>query len=193
MLIAGETFPYKPLTDKDRQSVLAFCGGRPVSSTEYLRGFLATSGMPLIGKVSYFIGELAQRSVAALDRDSPEAVRAFNRGALFYAGVLNVASQPQIRPFDVNVLHEAREADGQNFALDSYQTVQLEAASFCDLAEEVRPAMETKEDPALHQISLVGAGAVHLLVVRSISELTDSSPDALAAAHPELADLPGFE
>lgn len=191
MLIPGEVFPYKSLEDSDKMLITSQCGGEPLVNTDYLRGFLATSGLPLLGNglMREYFDDIAWRSVNALDMHGPEAARIFNRGLLFYAGVLSTASDVETVPYSNEALGLIGDADAQTFAIESIQTIQEQAPTFCDLVEEARVAMGTWGDDRLHQVSLAGAGAMHIVVVRSVEAITGASSEDLLAGHPELADL----
>lgn len=194
MLVPGETYPYKPLTETDRQLIVASCGGEPVTNTQNLRDFLKISGYALIadGFMPSFMNAMSWRSVNSLDIPTADAARAYNRGVLFYAGVLSMVSQTRKVQFDNDVVLRIREGDSQNFAIESIQTIQEQVPSYCDLTESVRPAMETQDDQ-LHQVSLVGAGAMHILVTESLERVAGSTADDILFAHPELADLTDFD
>ncbi len=196
MLIPGESFPYKALEAQDKRWVLANCGGEPVTSPKLLRNFLVFSGLPLLqqARSSVYVDSLALRSVRSLEIDvDPFAGKvAFNRGGLFYAGVLNVATQAKVLPVDAEVIRRVTDADGQNFALDSYQIIREEVPTFCELVKEISPAMQI-EDERMHQLALVGAGALHTIVKDSLEKIASASADDLFAAHPELMDLGNSE
>jgi hypothetical protein len=196
MLVVGEGFPYKQLSEVDKSAVYTYCGGSPVRDVQLLRAFMFAHGMPLLGEdLRPFMDNLAARSTDALGIDHPKGKIAFNRGVLLYAGVVNVVNNPRKMIYDPHVILDVGDADSRDFALEGLQTVRSEVSSFDELAQEVRPAMETEED-ILHELALAGAGAMHIVMVRSVESYEKrliTSPEALTAAHPELADLPRFE
>jgi len=210
MLMPGETFPYLPLEDKDKNKIRALCGERPINNPEYLHLFLRFSGQPLVDDIYWkqFFKDIGTRSVGALDISNvsqQEATRAFNRGLLFYAGVLHEVTGADNVPLQETVMGEVIADTPLDHATRSYQAAIHEVPSFCELLDEASVALEVKHNHVLHDMALVGAGTMHIVTIESFKLIADPDnirdldnkaqlidpidPRAMESTFPELSGL----
>src|SRR5882757_5168911 len=100
MIGPGETFPYVPLQSQDEKWITDLCGGRPISDPKLLRNFLGLSGCSFLGRdiVGTFFDDISWKAARALNVEpTKQATLSFNRGLLFYGGVVKeVSGMPQL-------------------------------------------------------------------------------------------------
>jgi hypothetical protein len=197
MLMSDRGFPFEEITPDTAQKVRAFCGVEPpeqkITEPEYARQFLQLSGhnfafsarQPLMEN---FYVLLRKRALRVIGDSCWEAERAYNRGLFFYSGVVSVATEAAVLPFNEQVILRLQDEDPRMLAGESLTAIQHEAKGFCDLLEDARAGLET-EDEQMHRLALIGAGTMHVLLTETIRETTSTDVTALEALHPELADI----
>ena len=201
MLSLQEKFPFKPLTDDEAGLVIMGCGGAPVQNVKSVRDFIYLRGGLVRSNVLLrtFFNKLGWQTVEALDTvptETPEqtlaAMRSFNRGLLFFAGVIMVVHEPdeaETLPLRQDVLALVGDADPKNFAIDCIQTGQ-KIPTFPNILEVVSPAFGLRKNPAQYTAAIAGAGALHTVLVQSVERT--AQVDAFLLDFPDLIDLEGM-
>lgn len=185
-------FPPRELTEADRQIVLMGCGvdslhpnPRPVD----VQMFFDLTVYPAFKNNSAEVVLSTLSHATAHGEDLPEYVaeEAFRDGALFFAGVRNVVNNEIRLPIEPNVF-VGYQRDDLNPAWIGKRSVEVitQAESFCELSDELLPAMfiDGRGDKK-YESWLAGAGAMHLLVQasqqwqaeRDALEFLDQFPD----------------
>lgn len=190
MLIAGETFPFVPVTDEQKSVVIANCGGVPIDDLERLRNYLAVSGYPMVDTFPFrdLVQHSRRKAVHALGLCSATSEVSFNRGAYFYAGMLNDIGGINALPLEVEVARDAAHmiADAPlDFALEAYQRGR-DLVPFRQVFDLVCPVLIGEDENEL-QSALLGAGTLDYIVSESLIRAT--STDRLEDNYPELSGL----
>lgn len=199
MLLHGEGFPFEPLSDEAKLQVRSSCGVLPpehaITDPDYFWQFSKLSGLRLLqsGQAAIhtqFFNGMARRTARALDVDASAGSRFFNRGLLFYAGVLQTATQATEIPIEDDVLIHLRDDEDIIIAAgEGLTAIECTVTAVNELLDDAKTAMGTDQDVGLHQMTKIGAGMLHLVVVESLQRSRNPDPLTLDEAHPELADL----
>jgi hypothetical protein len=185
MLIPGDTFPYKPITDGNQKVIEASCGGSPVTDPELFRNFLQTSGLPMLGSVTRraFFNDVAWRTVSGFGYEDKASLRSVNRGILFYAGVAAEIGHLAEVAYHPEIAADVRDADSRNQGIEALQVLSSETEGFCELMARVRIGMQTALDDQLYAFSLMGAGIAHIVNTRSAERVLAETQEAVLAGY----------
>lgn len=189
MQLLTESFPSLPLTPEQKQFVRVQLGGPPIGDTVVIHETLvdAREQVRADGLWREFLDDIAWRSTGAVGRGERDAVIAYKTGILVYTAVVKMLLRINRTPYSDAVLGRIGDADALNFAIDSLQAIQ-DAPEFCELLAEGQNAIGVSGEDRF-RFALMGAGALHTIVMRSIEETTDTSVDSLRQAFPDIDEL----
>ena len=189
MLLSHDTFPFTPLEDDRKRAVGLYCDGIPLQNRERFREFLRKVGQPALGHAGfwYVFDEMGWSVVCTLGVPKPEALRAFNRGLLFYAAVFHVATGEKIEDLHPDVFLSARGNESDWLAQESVESAH-EIPSVTQLVSEGRHAMDTAYSDKLYLALQAGAGSLHSMVVQS-DAINQETTASFLQQFPDLADL----
>lgn len=189
MQLLTESFPAKPLTPDQKRFVQVQLGGPPIGDTAVIHETLADARDQVRADALWreFLDDIAWRSTGAVGRGEHSTVVAYKTGMLVYTAVMKMLLRIDHTPYSGAVLGRVGDADALNFAIDSLQAIQ-EAPEFCELLAEGQAAIGVPGEDRL-RFALMGAGALHTIVTRSIEEVTDSGVDSLKQAFPDVDEL----
>ena len=171
MLLGKNTFPATDIT-KEQSYELDTMLTHPCPSPENTDYFLENMGRPLLRTDNMafriFLATAATDTADRLDFDRRAGVRAFMIGAEFYASAFNCFSGIPELPVHLSAINLLTEGDQLDVLSDGYFTLDNTAKSFCKLFERAASTVPQYESiKQCHAAILVGAGALHLLVIES--------------------------
>lgn len=164
MTAPAEAFPIIDLSSTEVEETYLFCGGDE-PEIDKMRIFLENSGLPAIPRqwTREYVQALGLGCLDALGLGIEKSLitRNYNRGVLFYAGVVNMVGVAQELPVNGDVLRRFNETDRLNLGITARQDIE-ELPSFINLLGRYRGVLERTE-PMGFEAALVGAGVAHII------------------------------